>query len=70
MSEFQGELLAIREFNETHRERKLAKIPLVRIHRPRFEMWQEQMYALHDFEHPQYNTMLIPDTCKDRQLPL
>ena len=70
MSEFQGELLAIREFNETHTERKIAKIPLVRIHRPRWEPWQEQMYALHDFAHPQYNTLVIPQTTRDRQLPL
>jgi hypothetical protein len=70
MSEFQGELLAIREFNEAHADRKIAKIPLVRIHRPRWEPWQEQMYALHDFAHPQYNAMLIPPTLKERQLPL
>jgi len=70
MSEFHGELLAIREFNETHTDRKIGKIPLVRTHRPRWECWQEQMYALHDFAHPQYNTMLIPNTSRDRQLPL
>jgi hypothetical protein len=70
MSEFHGELLAIREFNETHADRKIGKIQMVRIHRPRWEPWQEQMYALHDFAHPQYNTMVIPDTAKDRQLPL
>jgi hypothetical protein len=70
MSEFQGELLAIREFNEAHAERKIARIPLVRVHRPRWEPWHEQMFALHDFAHPQYNTMVIPATARDRQLPL
>jgi hypothetical protein len=70
MSEYLGELLAIREFNESHPERKIGKIQQVRVHRPRWEMWHDRMYAFHDFAHPEYNTMLIPETVRDRQLPL
>jgi hypothetical protein len=70
MSEFQGELLAIREFNEAHADRKIARIEQVRAHRPRWEIWQDRMFAFHDFAHPQYNTTVVPDTYKERQLPL
>jgi hypothetical protein len=70
MSEYVGELLAIREFNDAHTDRKIGKIQQVRIHRPRWENWQERMYAFHDFAHPEYNTMVIPRTARDRQLPL
>ncbi len=70
MTEHLGELLAIREFNETHATRKIGKIQLVRAHRPRWEIWQEQMYGFHDFAHPLYNTMLIEATTQARQLPL
>jgi hypothetical protein len=70
MNEFVGELLAIREFNEAHPQRKVAKIEQLRIHRPRWEVWQDRMYAFHNFAHPQYNTMLIPQDSAIRQLPL
>jgi len=67
---YAGELLAIREFNDTHTKRKICKIEQLRIHRPRWENWQDRMYAFHNFAHSQYNTLVIPDTDKDRQLPL
>jgi len=70
MTEHLGELLAIREFNEAHPTRKIGKIEQIRVHRPRWEIWQDRIYAFHDFAHPQYNTMLIEQAVKERQLPL
>jgi hypothetical protein len=70
MSEFQGELLAIREFNEAHAQRKIARIEQVRAHRPRWEIWQERMFAFHNFAHSKYNVTVVPDTYKERQMPL
>jgi hypothetical protein len=66
MNEYVGELLAIREFNDSHPDRKIARIEQLRIHRPRWEVWQDRMYAFHDFAHPQYNTLVI----KPEQLAL
>ena len=60
MNEYVGELLAMREFNESHPDRKVAKIEQLRVHRPRSEVWQDSMYAFHDFAHPAYNTLVIP----------
>jgi|HubBroStandDraft_5_1064220.scaffolds.fasta_scaffold11233_2 hypothetical protein len=60
MNEYVGELLAIREFNESHPDRKVCKIEQLRIHRPRWETWQDRMYAFHDFAHPAYNTLVVP----------
>lgn len=69
MNEYMGELLAIREFNASHAKRKICKIEQVRRHRERWEPWQENMYAFHDFAHPQYNTPVMPGE-KHHQLPL
>ena len=70
MNEYVGELLAIREFNEQHPQRKVCRIEGMRVHRPRFEIWQEQMFAFHNFAHPQYNVLVIPKTHVDTQFPL
>jgi hypothetical protein len=68
MNEYVGELLAIHEFNESHDKQKICKIEQVRLHRERFELWQENMYALHDFTHPLYNTLVT--SRHDGHLPL
>jgi len=70
MNEYVGELLAIREFNEQHAHRKVCRIEGVRVHRPRWEILQEQMFAFHNFAHPQYNVLVIPQTHADTQFPL
>ena len=66
MNEYVGELLAIREFNEAHPDRKVCRIEQLRVHRPRWEIWQDRMYAFHNFAHPEYNTLVI----EPEQLPL
>jgi hypothetical protein len=68
-SEFTGELLAIREFNETGQYRKLAKINGLRYKLlPHEEPWVNGMYVLHIFDHPQYNQYVF--TQPDRQFHL
>jgi hypothetical protein len=68
-SDFTGELLAIREFNQDGRLRKLAKIHGLRYKLlPLEEPWIEATYVLHLFDHPQYNHYAYKDT--DRQFPL
>lgn len=70
MNEYVGELLAIREYNEGHPDRKVCRIEGLRVHRPRWEIWQEQMFAFHNFSHPQYDVLVIPKGHGDTQLPL
>jgi hypothetical protein len=55
-NEFTGEYLAIREFNEQHDRQKIAKIPHLDRMRPYPADWNEQLYVLHDFDHPEYCT--------------
>lgn len=54
--EFVGELLAIREFNESHEHRKLAPIHGLRHKRPVPAIWNDQIWVLHNFDHPGYCT--------------
>ena len=70
MNEYVGELRAMKDFNDAHPDRKICKIELLRLARPRWEHWQERMYAFHNFKHPEYNTLVIPRTDADSQLPL
>lgn len=54
-----GELCAIREFNEEHRDLKISPVHLLRWLRPHPESWNERMYVLHDFRHPLYCVNLM-----------
>jgi hypothetical protein len=67
-SDFVGELLAIKEFNERHETRKIGRIHLLRHKRRMAAIWNDKMYLYQDFEHP-HATDYIGAT-KDRQLPL
>ncbi len=67
-SEFTGELCAVREFNEQHTLRKIGKINCLRYKRMLWSPWVEQMYVLHLFDHPLYNTYVNPK--RDWQAPL
>ena len=56
-NEFTGELLAINEFNQSHDDRKLARIAGLRHNfRTLPALWHEQTFVAHLFKHPQYNT--------------
>lgn len=52
--EFIGELLAIREFNETHAAMKIARIHGLASKRLIPDHWHIKTYVLHRFEHPRY----------------
>ena len=67
-SEFAGELLAIREFNDQSEYRKLGKINGLSYKRIINQRWWEQVYALHNFKHPLYSKYIYEK--KDRQLIL
>ena len=56
-SEFTGELLAVREFNDRHPARKISALPGLRYFLEgdlRFEAWTERLFFAHFFEHPLY----------------
>jgi hypothetical protein len=54
-NEYTGELLAIREFNQQHEDRKIALIHGLIDTRIVKSGWCNAMYALHVFDHPFYN---------------
>jgi hypothetical protein len=53
-NEFTGERLAIDEFNQNHRSKKICKNQYVSKLYPN-SWWSDQIYIHHDFEHPRYN---------------
>jgi hypothetical protein len=65
-----GELRAIREFNEEHSQTKLCQLHLLRWMRPHAESWNEQIYILHDFQHPLYSVNLMLRRGDPSQKPL
>lgn len=66
-SEFSGELLAIREFNDNHPDVKISIVPGLRLHGNNLPaQWQEKMYVAHRFGHPDYSKP-VADV---RELPL
>ena len=69
-NEFTGELAAIREFNEEHPDRKIGALHMLRHLRPFADPWNDQIYVMHDFQHPQYCTNITPESREYRQLPL
>jgi hypothetical protein len=66
--EFVGELLAINEFNQAHETCKLAKINGLHYKRRFAAYWNDMIYVLHSFSHPQYSTFINPKG--DLQRPL
>jgi hypothetical protein len=69
-NEFAGELCAIREFNEEHGSKKLCPIHMFRYARVHPAPWNDQMYAFHDFNHPDYCTNITLSGSQHRQLAL
>jgi hypothetical protein len=65
-----GELCAIRECNESHAGMALAPIHLLQYMRVFPEVWNEQIYVLHEFHHPLYCRNITPKQEKYTQLPL
>lgn len=59
-SEFTGEMLAIKEFNDAHPSRKVAPIHGLRHKRAIPAWWNDVMFVMHAFDHSRYNTYTNP----------
>lgn len=60
LNPFVGEELAIREFNES-RAAKICRVNGLSHIKSYTAAWHDQMYVMHDFEHPQYTQNIHPD---------
>jgi hypothetical protein len=69
-NDFTGELCAIREFNEEHERKKIAKLPNLRWLRKRPTLWNEHIFVFHDFSHELYTKMITPVGEGSREKPL
>lgn len=68
-NEWVGELAAIREFNEAHPDQKLAQVNGLASKRVVPADWNELIYVLHRFDHPEYSTYIGRED-SETQLPL
>jgi hypothetical protein len=57
-SDYAGELLAIREFNEAHADQKISKINGLASKRPFECPWADSIYVAHRFGHGQYESYI------------
>lgn len=69
-SEYVGELLAIKEFNDDHQTKKISRLHLLRHMRPRYFPWNDQIYVMHDFSHPLYCKNITNQGHQYREIPL
>ncbi len=65
-NDYTGERLAIHEFNATHADAKFSPAYYL-LAAPNMSVWHHQIWSLHYFDHPQYNTFVSD---KDQQLAL
>lgn len=68
-NEYVGELAAIREFNEAHASQKLTRINGLASKRIVPADWNDLIYVLHRFGHPEYGTYIGRED-SETQLPL
>lgn len=59
LTEYAGELLAIKEFNDTHSDRKMSKINGFSSFRAIKSSWNECVYVLHCFDHRDYSRYVV-----------
>jgi hypothetical protein len=69
-NEYTGELRAIRDFNDRNENRKICPISMLRHIRPQYDPWNDQMYVMHDFAHPQYCRNITLSGAQHREIPL
>lgn len=60
-NDFVGELAAIATFNADNSKVKIAESRVFRRYRKNFS-WYHQIYLIHRFEHPMYDTYISPDS--------
>jgi hypothetical protein len=54
-NEFTGELLAVKEFNDTHADIKVSRVHGLRYAKPHIpRSWHDQIFVAHRFTHPDY----------------
>jgi hypothetical protein len=68
-SEYVGELAAVREFNEASGAMKISPINGLRHKRVVAAPWNDSIYVLHRFDHPEYGTYVGREQA-ETQLPL
>ncbi len=61
-NDYIGEYLAISEFNQAHPMRKICALANLRWMRAHPARWNDQVYVMHDFEHPSYTTNIKSKT--------
>jgi hypothetical protein len=66
-SDFTGERLAVREYNERNDSRKLSACYDFELFG--YERWQEKIMIHHDFKHPRY-TEYVGDPTRESDIPL
>jgi hypothetical protein len=66
VNEFAGELLAIDEFNRDHRFQKIA-VNRAMQHMYSDQLWSHQIYAYHDFQHPEYNKFVADKEVREHE---
>lgn len=67
-SEYNGERLAIQEFNAAHKMRKISPIHGLRHMLGIDQQWLEKMYMFHAFDHERYNDYDYTNYIRDRSL--
>lgn len=60
-----GEERAFADFNRDHDLVKIHPIRGLRFKRPVPALWNEKMFALHDFAHPEYDTPINPNRLQE-----
>lgn len=58
ISDYTGERLAINEFNNSHKNKKLS-LDYMLLYRKNIETWYQQIFIFHLFEHKDYNTFVV-----------
>jgi hypothetical protein len=68
-NKYVGELLAIEEFNASHPRQKVVAVHGLATKRDIPAPWNDSMFAMHMFDHPNYGTYVGPDASA-QHLPL
>ncbi|PIR43019.1 hypothetical protein COV24_05195 [candidate division WWE3 bacterium CG10_big_fil_rev_8_21_14_0_10_32_10] len=68
ISEYVGELLAIKEFNKKHNHKKISKINGMFHKRVIKSAWVDMVYVMHNFKHKKYNTYIYPSSYRQNKL--
>ena len=68
LHQFGGELLAIQEFNSEHEQIKISPEQVLAHKRKVPAPWNDQIFVIHDFDHPDYSKYAYPASRKKKKL--